>query len=91
MALSRNARRQHRKARLRAKAERIAKGHLAALADERQRIVQANMASRPERNFYPQSCLANIKALSHRGYVCHNQKVPRSNGEARDKAIRVVV
>jgi len=82
MATSRNDRRRAAKARLLAKSERVARAELGRQADERQAIVDRNMASPPVRNYYPQSCLAGVEGMSHRGYVCR-----ASGGMARRQAL----
>lgn len=48
-------------------AERLAKANAAF---ERDLIVKRNLASKPERNYYPQSSMADMAGMSHRGYVC---------------------
>lgn len=70
MAMTRNERRMTAKLRLEAKLHRLAKAELGRQRDEREAIVKGNTYSHEPRNLYPQSCLANIKGMSHRGYVC---------------------
>lgn len=67
---TRHSRRKAAKARLQAKSERIARAELGRALEERRAIVRSNMATPMERNYYPQSSMANMAACSHRGYVC---------------------
>ncbi len=39
-------------------------------AQQRDAIIRRNLASKPERNYYPKSCLDGIQGQSHRAYVC---------------------
>jgi hypothetical protein len=65
---SRNERRKRAKAANAERSERIAN---AAKAYERALIVKRNLSNPPERNFYPPvSCIGNMKAQSHRAYIC---------------------
>lgn len=70
MAKSRAQRRQLAKERLIAKSVRIANASEAARLSGVRLKVEANLASPPKRNYYPESNLASFAGLSHRGYVC---------------------
>lgn len=83
MALSRNARRAVAKQRAEARFDRLVKRAKAHREAEKRAIVIRNTMNRPSRNYYPQSCLAGIEGLSHRGYVCTN--ATRANMTGRDK------
>ena len=63
-------RHQRRKLAKQANVERSQAIALAAIAYNRALIVKRNMERRPERNYYPASCLANMEAQSHRAYIC---------------------
>ncbi len=63
-------RNQRRKAAKAANAQRSVNIAEAAKAYERALIVKRNMAAKPERNYYPQSCLAGMESQSHRAYIC---------------------
>lgn len=63
-------RHQRRKASVARKAAKNAAIVEAFVAQQRQAIVNRNLRSKPERNFYPQSSMANMLSQSHRGYIC---------------------
>lgn len=65
---TRNQRRKAAKARNLERTEAIV---AANAAYERALIVKRNLANPPERNYYPTvSCIGDMKAQSHRAYVC---------------------
>lgn len=65
---TRNQRRKAAKAKNLARTEAII---AANAAYERALIVKRNLANPPERNYYPAvSCIGDMKAQSHRAYVC---------------------
>lgn len=71
MAASRNERRKAAQARLLAKNERFLARVEACRVQTIKAVVRENMSNRkPERNYYPQSCLANMQGSSHRAYIC---------------------
>lgn len=67
-------RHQRRKAAERKLTEKMQRIRVANEAYEREKIVKANKRSPIERNYYPQSCMANLKGQSHRAYVGRNTK-----------------
>jgi len=71
------------KARREAKQERIIKAHIAAGLDANRAIVKANLSSRIERNYYPQSSMAGMLASSHRAYICQPSRRGRG-GHGKD-------
>ena len=79
MALTRNMRRKLARQRALAKAVRIVNANETRERVARQAIVNANLNSPRQRNYYAsvRSCLDGLAGTSHRGYVCQNEKRPR--------------
>lgn len=78
MALTRNMRRKLARQRALAKAVRVTNANETRERDERQAIVNRNLNSPRQRNYYAsvRSCLDGLAGTSHRGYVCQNEKRP---------------
>jgi len=68
MAISRNERRKLAKQRKVAKAIRVIDGQAYAKLQEVREKVSKNMQSPIERNYYPQSQIAELKGSTHTGY-----------------------
>ncbi len=61
------------------KSERIA---IASKAYDKANLVNNNLSSPIERNYYPQSSMAGMMEQSHRGYICR-----ASGGMGRGRAM----
>lgn len=81
--MTRNERRKAAKARLKAKQERFEARIEAQRLENVRTIVQRNLRSPIERNFYPKtSCIADMAGNSHRAYICR-----ASGGMPRQRAL----
>lgn len=70
MSMTRNERRKAAKARFEAKWVRQSKAKLARGRQAMKDVIHANLQTKPERNFYPESSMSVMAGQSHRGYVC---------------------